>query len=64
MAELSPLSANIRLRNEDDQSVCFISGVSPTAAAETVVAFVKALEIIYNGGPCAARMNVVYDILS
>ena len=62
MAELVPVSANIRLSNYDGNSVCFVSGVSPSVSAGTAAAFVDAIETIYNNGDCSARMNKAYDI--
>jgi len=62
MANLVAASANIRLINAERQSICSVSNVSPTVSADTAVAFVNAVETLYNGGPCTARLSVVMDI--
>jgi len=63
MANFVVASASIRLTNEDGRSICSVSNVSPIVTAETAVAFVNAVETIYNNGPCTARMSVAMDIV-
>jgi len=64
MAELNVITANIRITNEARRSVCSVNNVSPSVTAETAVAFVEAIETLYNNGACAGRMNIAYDIVS
>ena len=64
MAELIPVSANIRLTNEDRRSICFVSNVSPSVTADTAAGFVDAITRLYNRGPCNSRMNIAVDIVS
>jgi len=63
MANFVTAFAGIRLSNEEGKSICSISRVSPTVTADTAVAFVNAIETIYNNGACTARMSVTMDIV-
>ena len=62
MAKLTAVSANLRLLNEENRSVCLVSNIKPNAEAERVAAFAGAIEVIYNNGPCSGRLSVVYEL--
>ena len=61
MAKFIETTANIRLMNEDKKSVCLLNNVLPNVSADTAMAFVSAIETLYNSGPCKAQLRVAYD---
>jgi len=62
MATFATAFANLRISNKESKRVCSVSNVSPTVSADTVAAFVDAIETIYNNGTCTARFSVAMDI--
>jgi len=64
MHNRTPVAATLRVSNADRRSVCSVNRVSPNVSMETAIAFVKAIEVLYNRGACTARMSVAYDIVT
>ena len=62
MAQLSPISASMRISNEEKTRICSVLNMAHNATPQAVANFVTAIETLYNNGPCTARMNIALEV--
>jgi len=62
MANIVNASAALRIRSEQNRSVCSISGVNPNMTAENAAGFVTGIQTMYNRGTVKARIHTVSDV--
>jgi len=62
MAAIVNASAALRVRNEQNSSICSISGVDPNMSAENAAGFVAGIQEMYNRGKVLARIHSVSDV--
>ena len=62
MANIVNVSAALRVRNEQNRSVCSISGVNPDMSASDAAGFVTGIQEMYNRGKVTARIHSVSSI--
>jgi len=64
MAQITPISSLLRLTSDNtERIVCTISNVAPNVSANTAFGFAKAVEQLYNDGPCSIRLNTAVEIV-
>ena len=62
MANIVNVSAALRVRNEQNNAVCSISGVNPDMSADDAAGFVAGIQEMYNQGKVTARLHMVSNI--
>ena len=62
MASIVNATATLRVRNEQNRSVCNISGVNSDMSANDAAGFVTGIQEMYNRGKVTARIHSVSDI--
>ena len=63
MTQFNPISAGMRVINEDKTRICSVLSMAHDVDATTVGNFVDAIETLYNNGVCTARMNIALEVV-